>query len=314
MLRVPITLLILSGAVLARDPITPDMLPDLIDLQRSLSTGQKNPSVSPQLFPDLITPQLEKTLQDLVDKNKEDSEELSNKKNNEKDESPSSISKKEELLVHSDALEELEAHVKKLRGLKPAQKASLLSLIQTLDERPDDAFITLKAMRISGEPNPWLQLQELYLSESLGLEEETRDLGEKLRGRWFPEQLLIPKVEFCRSVQTFGNFEPMGDVLESGKHTLIYIELTGLTQEVETDGYRRSYQVSFDVLADGTEGSDLSQPPQSFEDFSRSRRGESYVWIKWKAMLTPGPYRMVVNVEDHISGQSLKREKPFTIR
>jgi hypothetical protein len=316
MLRLLVTFSLFSGVLFAKEAISSQLLPDLIEIQRRMSpAATQGGSTSPQLFPDLIMPQLEKKLQDLVEKKrKEESAEEASNPAQEKKEKAVVPPVDDELLTQSKTLKELEAHLLKLEGLKPAQRTTLLSLVQTLDERPDDAFITLKGLKTSGKPSPWLSLQELYLSEALGLEEEARDLGAELKGRWFPNRLRISKVEFCRSVKTFGNYEPMGDVLQTGGYTLIYVELTGITQEVETDGYRRNYQVGFEIFSEGENGSGLSEPAQSFEDYSRSRRGETYVWIKWKAMLTPGPYRMVVKVEDTISGQSLQRDKAFSIR
>jgi hypothetical protein len=314
MIRKILPLLVCLGSLTAETGIPPALLKDLIDLPKSISQKMsQGTNISPNLLPDLVSPQLEKALQDMVDKRKENSSKPTSSSTPEKSENDQAP-KENDLLAHSQTLEELESHVLQLQELKPAQKATLLSLIQTLDERPDDAFITLKGLKQPEKLQPWLQLQELYLNETLGMEEETRSLGEELRVRWFPERLRVPKIEFCRSVKTFGNFEPMGDVLESGKHTLIYIELTGLTQEVQPNGFRRNYQVGFDVFSEGEKGSDLSQPPQAFEDFSRSRRGETYVWIKWKAMLTPGPYKMIVTVKDTISGQSLDLDKSFTIK
>lgn len=61
-------------------------------------------------------------------------------------------------------------------------------------------------------------------------------------------------------------------------------------------------EASFDVV--GVDGKVMYRyrAPQPFLDKTRSRRHESYLWMKWRPDLATGRYELVVRVKDLASG------------
>ena len=188
--------------------------------------------------------------------------------------------------------------------IEPQGRLRLSILLSELLGRPDDAYIQLKSEAEPGEAD-WYGLQELYLADLLGMEGEVRLKGNGLSRRWFSPDFKVGKIALCESVQAFGQYEPL-DVskLRARQLMILYVECHGLSQSVQKEKFLSRCEASFDVIGGDGKAVYRYRAPQPFLDKTRSRRLESYLWMKWKPDLAVGRYELVVRVKDLGSGIS----------
>ena len=228
----------------------------------------------------------------------------------------------EVLAVESFDLEEFKKGVELNRTIPEEQRLRILSLIQELSGKPDHAYITLKTIPDVSEKS-WFQLKELHLAETLGLQQDVQELGEQLQDKFFTPKLSIPKVEFCESVKAFGSYDTLdGKNLRSGGLVIIYIEIKGLKQENDqkklnldpaTEIYKSRYTASFDILNSDDNTVFHHQTPNPQFDQSKSKRHDTYFWIKWRPNLTPGRYTLRAQIHDLLADRKTEFKKSFQL-
>lgn len=208
-------------------------------------------------------------------------------------------------------------------ALQEHQRLRLLSLVQELLDKPDDAYISLNKINLDPKPD-WHPLRELYLADVLGLKDDFDNLSTVVEKRWITPSLRIPKVAFCRAVQAFGDYEPLdANKLVSGEMIILYIEILGLQQnndqekiKLSPDRYRYQsrYKASFSIL--DLNGNTVFQhyAPEPFHHTSKSQRRDTYLWMKWRPKLTPGDYRLRMLIEDELAMKTATAEKAFRLQ
>ena len=188
------------------------------------------------------------------------------------------------------------------RRIESHDRLRLSVLLSELLGRPDDAYIQLKAESKSEEAD-WYGLQELYLADLLGMEREVRLKGKELHQRWFSAEFKVGKIALCESVQAFGQYEPLNVLeLRARQLMILYVECYGLSQSPQKDKFLSRCEASFDVVGGDGRAVYRYRAPQPFLDKTRSRRLESYLWMKWRPDLAVGRYELVVRVKDLTSG------------
>ena len=202
------------------------------------------------------------------------------------------------------------------------QKLRIISLLHELSGKPDNAYITLKTIPDVSE-QPWFQLKELHLAETLGLQQEVQELGEQLQENFFIPKLSIAKIEFCQSVNAFGQYQTLeGKNLRSGGLTILYIEIKGLLQkndhkklnvEPKSKIFKSRYTVSFDILNSDENTVFHHQMPRPQLDQSQSKRNDTYFWIKWRPDLTPGNYTVHAQVHDLLADRKTEFKRNFQL-
>ena len=182
--------------------------------------------------------------------------------------------------------------------IEPDNRLRLSILLSELLGRPDDAYIQLKS-EAKYVQKAWYGLRELYLADLLGMEGEVRLKGKELNRRWFSPEFKVGKIALCESVQAFGQYEPL-DVskLRVRQLMILYVECHGLSQSAQKEKFLSRCEASFDVIGGDGKAVYRYRAPKPFLDKTRSRRIESYLWMKWKPDLAVGNYELVVRVKD----------------
>ena len=213
------------------------------------------------------------------------------------------------------SLEDVAWMFKKNLGIGDEQRVRILSLIQEMQGFYDHAYLTLRSQKgVQGEP--WYKIRELYLSEKLGLEEDTERLGSELQQRYFKESLAITKLEFCKSVQNFGSYTPLLDRdYTSGKKIMIYVEVKGIVQNKSPEGqYLSSFQGRFVVKNESDVVVYRENTLNTFKDVAYSEKRDYFFWIIWRANLPRGSYELSFTVEDDANLEKSTLEKKFILR
>ena len=226
----------------------------------------------------------------------------------------SNVVKKDEAeAIKMADLATLEKGLAQNKILSPEQRVRLLMLLQELQGRPDDAYITLKTIKDSPK-DAWYNLNELQLSERLGLESEVKRLGKDLKPVFFNSDFKIEKIAFCKSVQAFGQYEPLADSeLKTGQLMILYVEYRGLSQEEKSGRYHSRCLASFDIWQDNQiKAFHFEALPA--EDIGYSERQEGYLWMKWRPALLPGKYKLKVRLVDDLKKHSVDFEQPFELK
>lgn len=214
-------------------------------------------------------------------------------------------------------LSDLGDTLEKLRDLDKTQKARLLSLVYELRGLYDEAYLRLKQVPEEEKVQDSYRLQELYLAEKLGLEAEVEELSKQLRHHYFRSNMVVKKSLFCTKVERFGYYDAVADnLLTTGKKILIYVEVGGVPQKTNADGFFTSeLEGKFEVFDVEDDRSVFAlQENQKFNYRSRSELSDYYVYVYWTPQLRSGSYRLVFSLEHRDSGQRAQGEILFKIR
>jgi hypothetical protein len=79
---------------------------------------------------------------------------------------------------------------------------------------------------------------------------------------------------------------------------ILYVEYMGLEQVQKDPFFSSRCEASFDVIGKDGVAVYRYQAPEPFLYQTRSRRHESYLWMKWRPNLVPGSYTLVVTLRD----------------
>jgi hypothetical protein len=130
-----------------------------------------------------------------------------------------------------------------------------------------------------------------------------------------PPRLAVSALTFCRTVEGFGNFEPLPpDSLKAGRPLGLYWEVEGLEIEIDGPWHRTRLASSLEVLdAGGTVA--WSRPLGQAEDACRRPRRDYFVNTKLTLpeTLKPGPYVLRLKLDDRIGGSRATAELDFAI-
>ncbi len=247
------------------------------------------------------------------------------------------LSREEKPIVDSPAplptLENLELTLDRLQGLNKTQRLRLISLVQELRGRHDQAYLTFKDIPKEEENQDWYVLRDLLLSDKLGLEEEAAEQAERVKRRFLRENLAVSKCLLCSTVKRFGVYEEVAASLEVGRQVLIYVEVSGVAQSMKggerakksgadeskekshraTGTYASELRASFTVFsAEGREVFAMREP-QIFPYDSQSVLRDYFIWMRWTPTLDPGNYKLVFRVEDRIAGVHANGQVVFSI-
>jgi hypothetical protein len=208
------------------------------------------------------------------------------------------ISKSE---LEKQALSSLKRQLENMSSLSSSQQLRLISLVEEMQGKPDQAYLSLKKIADKDE-KLWYAFRELYLSDILGLEEDTHKLAHLINERLQLKRLKINKVLFCKSVKGFGIYDAYPGSLSLNQTAIIYVEIHHLEQQVQSGTYRSSCRASFDIRDQhGLSVYHLNYPnPFAYE--AQSPLQDYFIWVKWTPSLPPGKYKMHLNIEDEQSG------------
>jgi len=216
-------------------------------------------------------------------------------------------------VLEQQALNALKLQLEEIQDLNSVQKGRLISLIEELQRKPDQAYLTLK--KISGEEGKlWYQFREIYLADYLGLEEDTQKLAHIINDRLLLKRLKINKIEFCKSVKGFGLFEAMPSIISQNKTVIIYVEINYLEHKLEAGQYSSSCRASFRVTnKNGDEVFNFSYP-EPFNYSSQSLLNDYFIWMKWTPSLPQGEYVMHLKIEDERAKTRENKDFKFEIK
>lgn len=142
----------------------------------------------------------------------------------------------------------------------------------------------------------------------------------------------IDKAVFCRSVKTFGHYDPIPTVdgnpapIKSGDITILYVEIANAPCErVEQnghDGYITRLACSLELRdAEGrpiemTDRSRKTVPAltETKHDFSRSPLRDYFMLFWFAAPARPGIYSVTFTVRDSLGGREVSRRIPFRVQ
>jgi hypothetical protein len=143
---------------------------------------------------------------------------------------------------------------------------------------------------------------------AISLRESIRALSEKA-------DLEITEPIFCRSVQSFGNYDEFPkDEFRAGEGVVVYWEAKNFTSVESPEGYRTRMQAEFEIL--DSLGTRRKQFVQKFkDDVCRTPRTDYFnvVVFEWPRDLTPGEYTLKVTVTDLTSEKTCERQKRLRI-
>lgn len=132
-------------------------------------------------------------------------------------------------------------------------------------------------------------------------------------------QLELWNTSFCHKITSFGNFDRYErDEFHAGQRVGVYAELRNFHSEPTTNGYFRTRLKShIEIRRGGVDGERVDYntfPPT--EDLCRAPRNDYYhsYQIDLPNHLTPGPYALVLTVEDTLSGKVATDVLDFVIR
>lgn len=220
------------------------------------------------------------------------------------------VSKEE---VQTETLRALKKEIEQMTGLNKSQQLRLLSLIQEMEGKPDQAYLTFKRIKESDD-RIWHSFRELYLSDILGLEEDTHRLSHLITDKLFLKQLKINKVEFCSSVKGFGIYEAMKGSLSYQKPVILYVEVNHLKQVLESGYYKSSCKASIEIKDLSGKAVFDYQYPNSFKYQAKSSLNDYFIWVKWTPLILPGNYVMAFKITDEKANVSDIKEINFEIK
>jgi len=131
--------------------------------------------------------------------------------------------------------------------------------------------------------------------------------------------LQLKNVSFCFKINSFGNFESwQRDEFRPGQTVLLYAEVSNFESRPHADGRFTTRLKSFiEIRRGGADGPVIENNTLTpTEDVCRSIRQDyfhSYT-IDLPQHLTPGPYSLVLRVEDEFSGKTAVHPISFLIR
>jgi hypothetical protein len=207
------------------------------------------------------------------------------------------------------------------------ESALVAALRSYLDKHPDKALGTLKQLdKFSQEMLICLLPLAVQLSEAKEMSPQERALIlEQLDSLMVPLRarapLVIAKMCLCKSVETFGVYEPLPDdhVFQAGEQVLIYAEVQNFTSErIET---RAGRPVFVTRLASSVTIRNEAHKAVWKQEFHRDSPDQSqtlrhdyfdhYTFCLPK--LRPGLYRIEIQVEDVATGRPAKRSLDLRI-
>jgi hypothetical protein len=131
--------------------------------------------------------------------------------------------------------------------------------------------------------------------------------------------LQLRSVSFCYKINSFGNFDRYErDEFRPGQPVLLYAEIRNFRSEPATaGGYVTRLKSHIEIRRGGPDGQPVEQNSfPSTEDTCRSIRHDYFhsYKIDLPQHLTPGPYALVLTVEDELSRKSATQTVNFLIR
>jgi hypothetical protein len=131
--------------------------------------------------------------------------------------------------------------------------------------------------------------------------------------------LQLRSVSFCHDINSFGNFDQYErDEFRAGQEVLLYAEVRNFRSEpAAAGGYGTRLKSHIEIRRGGPDGQPVEQNSfPSTEDTCRSIRHDYFhsYKIDLPQHLTPGPYALVLTVEDELSGKSATQTVNFLIR
>lgn len=127
--------------------------------------------------------------------------------------------------------------------------------------------------------------------------------------------LEITEPRFCRSVQSFGNFEEFPtDDFRPGDPVVVYWEVRHFASVETEQGFKTSMLAEFEIL--DSLGTRRHQFRQKFkDDVCRQRRSDYFnvVLFEWPKNLTSGEYTLKVTVTDSTSQKTCERQRRFRV-
>lgn len=220
------------------------------------------------------------------------------------------VSKEE---VEKQALVSLKQQLAEMSSLNSAQQLRLISLVEEMQGKPDQAYLTLKKIS-EKEDKLWYAFRELYLSDLLGLEEDTHKLAHLINERLQLKRLKINKVQFCKSVKGFGIFDAYPGTLSLNQTAIIYVEIHYLDQQIQGGTYKSSCRASFDIRDKNGLSVYHFNYPNAFTYEAQSPLQDYFIWMKWTPSLPPGNYTMHLKIEDERSGNTDLFQHPFELK
>lgn len=144
-------------------------------------------------------------------------------------------------------------------------------------------------------------------------------LHDQVDALFAPEPIEIKRLELCRSVASYGVYEPYADhvFLAGGeRRMLVYVELEHFRAR-QTDGGRYEVRLRQEVvLYNESDGLAVwRQDPVAIEDISRNERRDFFVvqMIRLPARLSVGKYRLKVRVTDENGGSIDETTTPIEL-
>ncbi|MBL8850541.1 MAG: hypothetical protein JNG89_12745 [Planctomycetaceae bacterium] len=131
--------------------------------------------------------------------------------------------------------------------------------------------------------------------------------------------LQLSDVSFCYKINSFGNFESFQrDEFRPGQTVLVYAEVANFESRPQANGLYATRLKSFiEIRRGGADGEIIEQNSLTpTEDVCRTIRRDyfhSYT-IDLPQHLTPGPYTLVLRIEDEFNGKSAVHPINFLIR
>jgi hypothetical protein len=149
--------------------------------------------------------------------------------------------------------------------------------------------------------------------------ETVAQLRTAVRLRQSQAALQLEQSLFCQRIDGFGDYVPFRENrFEAGQSVLVYTEVKNfLSQATDEGDFRTVLRSSVTIRQDGMHGRTMFQqdlPPA--EDRCQSRRSDYFhsYRIQIPSALDPGPYVLVLDVTDALSGQAGQTTMNFLVR
>ncbi len=131
--------------------------------------------------------------------------------------------------------------------------------------------------------------------------------------------LQLRSVSFCYKINSFGNFDRYErDEFRPGQPVLLYAEVRNFRSEpAASGGYHTRLKSHIEIRRGGPDGQPVEQNTfPATEDTCRSIRHDYFhsYKIDLPQHLTPGPYALVLTVEDELSGKAAAHTVNFLVR
>ena len=131
--------------------------------------------------------------------------------------------------------------------------------------------------------------------------------------------LQLRSVNFCYKINSFGNFDRYErDEFRPGQPVLLYAEIRNFRSEpAAAGGYATRLKSHIEIRRGGADGQPVEQNSfPSTEDTCRSIRHDYFhsYKIDLPQHLTPGPYALVLTVEDELSHKTAAQAVNFLVR